>query len=100
MRSEGGGDGQIMPGWVGKVCSGWEAAACEWEFVACDVPVRSVVGWDANGLCDACAGSVWIVSGVAEFNWELSPARSGRGAVRSRQSWVMLVNCRWPGVGL
>ena len=29
MRSEGGGGGQIMPGWVGKVFSGWEAAACE-----------------------------------------------------------------------
>ena len=89
-----------MPGWVGKVCSGREAAACEWEVVACDVPVRSVVDWDANGLCDACAESVLIVSEVRDFNCESSPTRSGRGAVRSRESWVMLVNCRWPGVGL
>ena len=90
----------MIPVWVGKVCSGWEAAACEWEVVVCDVPVRSVVDRDANGLCEACAGFVWEVSEVAEFNWELSPVRSGRGAVWSRQSWVMFVNCRWPGVGL
>ena len=89
-----------MPGWVGKVCSGREAAACECGFVACDVPVRSVLDWCANGLCDACAEPVLVVSEVRDPNCVSSPTRSGRGGVRSRVSWVMLVNCRWPGVGL
>ena len=50
MRSEGGGGGHSIPCWNGKVWSGWDVAACECEEVACDVPVKSVVDWVANGL--------------------------------------------------
>ena len=58
MRSEGGGGGHSIPRWGGKVWSGWVIAACECEVVACDVPVRSVVDWEANGLWDSCVLSV------------------------------------------
>ena len=64
MRSVGGGGAHIIPVWAGKVRSGWDDAAWEWDVVACEAPVRSSVSREENGLCDSWVVSVWGVAVV------------------------------------